>query len=349
MKIKRWVIYVVAVIAVIGNVVTVGVMLKERIEDRRMSAEAALEPDKSLLYYRNAATLAKDIENVAVEYYPGRNGDYLLEGVLDGYETEGTVMVPGTVSGSRFARFLEEVSWIKWSAPEDELSKNESVVFRIDDGYFITVYRDMRKAKVVCNSDARYYRMNIGDYSKVLAMLAGTASYRDVIDYEAEELFNYTYQEACAKSKGVEPDLIGTWNSLRSRGLKDNWDAPIYKISTEAELDRVRETLAESLNLEHGEGGLKAFNVAAEKYTMDYFTENSLILCFMYTDGVHYGISSKDMVTIQRNRLEICLDNKGVIEDREYTDEYAFFTFVEVKDKYLEDVRDYLAYRIMVK
>ncbi len=116
------------------------------------------EPDLSFLNYENAMSLVADVINVGAFYYPPA-----------GEEENGSV-IRGYVDGNALARYLDLVSWKQADAPREDLLSPGSIQFCIEDAYRITIYKDSDMAIVKYGYDARFYKIQSGDYEKAVEM-----------------------------------------------------------------------------------------------------------------------------------------------------------------------------------
>lgn len=138
------------IVAIIACIVVVVCFLTNPKEDN--------EHDLSFLNYENAMSTVADLLQLQVIYYPPVEGNADSEisiGIADGVE---------------FAKYLDNVSWEKWEAPEEGLASPGSIEFCIDDDYRITVYQKPRWAKVSYMGDTRYYKTHGGDYEAAVQL-----------------------------------------------------------------------------------------------------------------------------------------------------------------------------------
>lgn len=139
------------------------------------------EPDLSFLNYENACSLAADVINVDAIYYPPTN------------KNEDGIISIGYVNGNELAKYLDNVSWQKWNAPQEGLSSPGSIEFCISDDYRITIYQKPRWAVVTYGDEVRYYKTHGGDYEDAVKLFyTGTANKSNVMQATVMEIENGT-------------------------------------------------------------------------------------------------------------------------------------------------------------
>ena len=129
--------------------------------------EKYVEPDLSLLNYKNAVNLVIDQDEVMAIYCPTS-------------DESGSQIQIGAADGNELAKYLNQWSWKECKAPKDTLSSPGSVEFVIDDEYRITVYQKksgaLRQYAVVkLQEDVRYYSIDRNDYADAVALVHSPA------------------------------------------------------------------------------------------------------------------------------------------------------------------------------
>ena len=129
--------------------------------------EKYVEPDLSLLNYKNAVNLVINQDEVMAIYCPTS-------------DESGSQIKIGAADGNELAKYLNQWSWKECKAPKDTLSSPGSVEFVIDDEYRITVYQKksgaLRQYAVVkLQEDVRYYSIDRNDYADAVALVHSPA------------------------------------------------------------------------------------------------------------------------------------------------------------------------------
>lgn len=174
------------------------------------------EPDLSFLNVKNLLSLIADTESVQAVYYPpadsAGNGEIRL----------------GTVNGSALAKYLDLVSWQKWSAPEEGLSSPGSIEFRIDGSTRITIYQKPRWAKVTWLTDERYYKTHGGDYDAAVKLFTAENASKAVKWFDCvhgdEMVWDGVREISLPEFEGV----TFRWFSERVEAVTEKETVPLY-------------------------------------------------------------------------------------------------------------------------
>ncbi len=175
------------------------------------------EPDLSFLNYENACSLAADVIDVDAIYYPPTN------------KNEDGIISIGYVNGNELAKYLDNVSWQKWNAPQEGLSSPGSIEFCISDDYRITIYQKPRWAVVTYGDEARYYKTHGGDYEDAVRLF-----YTDTQKLEVTKWFDCLNGDEMIWDGVWEinldeyPGITFRWSHEKLEAVTDKEIVPLY-------------------------------------------------------------------------------------------------------------------------
>ena len=175
------------------------------------------EPDLSFLNYENACSLAADVIDVDAIYYPPTN------------KNEDGIISIGYVNGNELAKYLDNVSWQKWNAPQEGLSSPGSIEFCISDDYRITIYQKPRWAVVTYGDEVRYYKTHGGDYEDAVKLF-----YTDTQKLEVTKWFDCLNGDEMIWDGVREinldeyPGITFRWNYEKLEAVTDKEVVPLY-------------------------------------------------------------------------------------------------------------------------